>query len=101
MGGRWLTDPLLRVECFNPDLKCCPVVELVTRTGNLGGPGAKMHAEKLGAYARWTYKNGRPVYRHVRNKEVYLHYNDWGLNLVSTYTSRLKLKHSFKLRVRQ
>ena len=70
-----------REKCFN-----------LSRSGNLGGPAAKFHGDKLGLYVSTGRKrNGRAVYR--RNKgdgvgvgggvDSFLHFNDWGLGMVS------------------
>jgi hypothetical protein len=52
-------------------------------TGNLGGPAAKFHKDKLGIYILNGFKNGRSVYRHqTREEDIFLHFNEWGLDLV-------------------
>ena len=56
------------------------------RSGNLGGPAAKFHGDKLGLYvSTGSKRNGRAVYRHKADGGVdaFLHFNDWGLGLVS------------------
>ena len=54
------------------------------RSGNLGGPASKLHGDKLGLYIAMegSQRNGRPVYRH-EGGDAFLHFNDWGLDLVS------------------
>ena len=58
------------------------------RSGNLGGPAAKFHGDKLGSYvSTGSERNGRTVYRRRKGKDdggldAYLHFNDWGRDLV-------------------
>ena len=72
------------------------------RSGNLGGPAAKFHGDKLGLYVSTESKrNGRKVYRHEGDggADVFLHFNDWGLGLVSEIVLRpilpMKLEKTF------
>ena len=57
---------------------------MLLRNGNLGGPASKLHGDKLGLYiaVEGSQRNGRPVYRRGEG-DAFLHFNDWGLDLVS------------------
>ena len=63
----------------------CAEKSFDNRSGNLGGPAAKFHGDKLGLYvSTGSKRNGRTVYRRKADggADVFLHFNDWGLDLV-------------------
>ena len=75
---RWDVDNTLRFECYYSYIECCESIQIVS-TGSL----RFYHPLILGNYTKIHEKNNRFVYQNVY-KDMYLHYNDFGILEVFT-----------------